>query len=72
MSETLDTSWRAVTDLSGKTVVVTGVILSRKYFVLLSNLSRRAVVSFSISNTASDAPTIAGIKVLLNKYGRER
>ena len=24
MSETLDTSWRHVTDLSGKTVVVTG------------------------------------------------
>ena len=48
------------------------VILVRKYWVLRSSLSRNDVVSLNMLNTAIEAPTIAGIIVLLNKYGRER
>ena len=42
-------------------------ILSLKYFVLDSNLSRNSVVELKISNTLIDAPTIAGDNEFENK-----
>jgi len=48
------------------------VMAALKYRVLSSNLSRKVVALLSISNTLMDAPTMAGARVLENKYGLER
>src|SRR6266536_5944200 len=48
------------------------VIFERKYFVLYSSLSRKAVVSLSISITAIEAPTMPGASVFEKRYGLER
>ena len=62
MSETLDTSWRHVTDLSGKTVVVTGCASGIGRATALQFASAGAVVYGGDRNDADGQATIESIR----------
>lgn len=62
MSETLDTSWRHVTDLSGKTVVVTGCASGIGRATALQFASAGAIVYGGDRNDADGQATIESIR----------
>ena len=62
MSETLDTSWRHVTDLSGKTVVVTGCASGIGRATALQFASAGAIVYGGDRNEADGEATLASIR----------